>query len=111
MKREHAMERMRDGLRKILSLHTPVELSSVCGCLHLKTQQKGNDSINQIIHYAGEAETFDITKIQQIFNFLWEGPLWEYLHTTGHPVYTMRPCPKRTIMELWESGGFLGKNK
>ena len=33
MMKEHALVRMQEGLLKILQLHTPVELSSLCGCL------------------------------------------------------------------------------
>ena len=31
MKQEHALKRTEEGLKKVLSLHTPGELSSICG--------------------------------------------------------------------------------
>ena len=102
---------MQNGLRQILELHTPVELSSLCGCLHLKVQEKASTSIDQIIRYASEGEELNPERIQNILRFMWETPLWEYLHSTGHPVISMRPDPKATIMELWENGGFLDGSK
>ena len=111
MLKEQAFKRMQDGLRQILQLHTPIELSSICGCLHLKVQEKGSTSIDQIIRYASESETLDVDRIMKVLHFMWETPLWEYLHSTGHPVHSMRPDPKNTVLELWENGGFLSGAK
>mmetsp|Transcript_32415 Transcript_32415/g.44413 ORF Transcript_32415/g.44413 Transcript_32415/m.44413 type:complete len:608 (+) Transcript_32415:11-1834(+) len=112
MLKEQALKRMQVGLRKILELHMPVELSSICGCLHLKVQEKGSNSIDQILQYASATEELDKEKVFNILKFMWEGPLWEYLQSTGHPIYSMRTDPKYTIMQLWENGGFLeGANK
>ena len=72
--------RMQDGLRKLLELHSPVELSSICGCLKLKTQEKANTSIDQILIYASETGELDAERIKNVFKFMWEGALWEYLH-------------------------------
>jgi hypothetical protein len=107
MMKAHAFQRMKDGLRKILSLHTAVELSSVCGCLQLKTQQKASTSLDLIMKYASETEEINEEKMKKILSFLWEGALWEYLHSVGHPTSTMLIDPKITILKLWESGGFL----
>lgn len=107
MLKEQAFKRMQDGLRKVLQLHTPVELSSLCGCLHLKVQEKASTSIDQIIRYACETEELDLERISQILRYMWEGPLWEYLHCTGHPIHSMRTDPKSTVLQLWENGGFL----
>src|SRR5690606_6217613 len=90
--------------------HTPVELSSVCGCLGLKAQEKGSTSIHFIMQYATESNNLDGERIKHVMNFLWEGALWEYLHSIGHPVHNMRPDPKKTILEIWEQGGLLGGN-
>ncbi len=79
----HALKRMQDGLRKLLSLHSATELSSICGCLQLKVQQKGSTSIEQILKYASETEEMNDDKIIKILNFMWEGALWEYLHSLG----------------------------
>lgn len=83
MQRAHGLKRMQDGLRTLLSLHHPVELSSICGCLKLKVQQKANVSMNQIIKYASETEEIDELKIKIILKFMYEGALWEYLHSIG----------------------------
>jgi hypothetical protein len=105
--KSHAFKRMQDGMRKILSLHTAVELSSICGCLQLKAQQKATTSIDQILKYAGEAGELDENRVKNILKYLWEGALWEYLHSIGHPIHTMVIDPKITILKLWEHGGFL----
>ncbi|RYH20809.1 hypothetical protein EON65_22420 [archaeon] len=83
MQKAHGLKRMQDGLRALLSLHHPVELSSICGCLKLKVQQKVNVSMNQIIKYASEKEEIDVLKIKTILRFMYEGALWEYLHSIG----------------------------
>lgn len=110
MLRQHAFQRMKDGIQKILSLHTPVELSSLCGCLGLKVQEKAATSIHFITQYASESSNLDEARLRHIMNFMWEGALWEYLHFIGHPVHSMRPDPKKTILEIWEKGGLLGNN-
>eukprot|EP01032_Pedospumella_encystans_P007506 gene7506-9001_t len=110
MLRQHAFQRMKDGIQKILSLHTPVELSSLCGCLGLKVQEKGSTSIHFITQYASESKDLDPERLRKIMNFMWEGALWEYLHSIGHPIHSMRPDPKKTILDIWEKGGLLGGN-
>lgn len=108
MMKGHTLKRMEDGLRHILSLHTPVELSSICGSLLLKPQQKANNSIDQIIRFALQTEDFNIDTLVKILGFMWEGALWEYLHSIGHPVRSVRIDPKTTVLEIWQKGGFLG---
>jgi hypothetical protein len=54
MMREHALTRMQDGLKKILMLHTPPELSSICGVLRLSVKEKASTSIKLIIEYASK---------------------------------------------------------
>lgn len=107
MMKSHAFKRMQEGIRKILNLHTAVELSSICGCLQLKTQQKAATSLELIMKYATELEELDEERTKRILGFMWEGALWEYLHSIGHPVHTMTLDPKLTIMKIWEHGGFL----
>jgi len=45
MVREHELQRMQEGLKKILMLHTPPELSSICGVLALSVKEKASTSI------------------------------------------------------------------
>jgi hypothetical protein len=107
LKKSHALKRMEEGLRNILALHTPVELSSICGCLQLKVQQKAATSIEQIIQFVLKTEDFDLTAIETVLGYMWEGALWEYLHRIGHPIHSTRVNPRRTVMEIWEKGGIL----
>lgn len=100
------MKRTIDGLHKLLTLHTAVELSSICGCLQLKVQQKGENSREQILKYATYNGEIDNSKVMKILGFMWEGALFEYLRMIGHPIYTIRTDPKTVVMRLWESGGF-----
>lgn len=106
----HALNRMQEGLKNLLHLHTSVELSSICGYLGLKSQQKGATSIEQILAYASEKEELNEERIRHILNGMWEGVLWEYLHSIGHPVYSMLPDPKLTILKIWQEGGSLDPN-
>ena len=54
MMREHALNRMQDGLKKILMLHTPPELSSICGVLTLSVKEKASTSIRLIVEHASK---------------------------------------------------------
>lgn len=105
--RTHGLRRMQEGLSRVLGLHTPVELSSICGSLKLKPQQKANHSIEQIMRYASAQEEMVEERIRLILGFMWEGALWEYLHSIGHPVFNMRIDPRDTIYEIWKEGGLL----
>lgn len=109
--KSHAVRRMQEGVRKLLGLHTPVELSSICGCLQLKTQLKGADSIELIVSYVMENEGSYEDKIRKVLSYCWEGALWEYLHCIGHPVHTMLLDPKLTVFKIWENGGFLDEKE
>jgi hypothetical protein len=110
MMKAHALKRMQDGLRKLLSLHSAPELSSLCGCLGLKAQLKGAASVEMILKYASETEEMNEHKITRILNYMWEGALWEYLHSIGHPVHSMLLDPKLTILKIWEEGGLIQGN-
>ena len=98
MVKQHRLKRMKDGLQTLLNLHTPVELSSLCGTLGLKVQEKGATSCHFITQYATELNEMDEGRMAKILNFMWEGALWEYLHSIGHPVHSMRVDPKHTVM-------------
>lgn len=107
IKKEQALVRMLEGIRKILSLHTPVELSSLCGAFKLKVQQKASVSIELIL--ANLLDDGQITEIglEKLFNKLWEGALWEYLRSIGHPTTTQFLDPKVTVLRVWKDGGLL----
>jgi len=64
--REHALIRMREGLQTILEMHTPVELSSICGLLKLKVQQPAKVSMRLIMDYASEGGKVTEEKIHEI---------------------------------------------
>lgn len=105
--REQSIKRMREGLNHILSLHTAVELSSICGMLGLKVQQKPVNSMEQILDYAAD----DLDKPMKLLNLMWEGALFEYLRQIGHPVLTEFLDPKQTVISIWEKGGLLETKK
>lgn len=105
-----SLRRMHEGLSTILGLHTPVELSSICGCLKLKVQQKASNSIEQVLRYASAHEEMVEDRTKHILGFMWEGALWEYLHSIGHPVHNMRIDPRETIYEIWKKGGMLASH-
>ena len=106
--REHALIRMREGLQTILEMHTPVELSSICGLLKLKVQQPAKVSMRLIMEYASEGGKITEEKIHEIFNCMWEGALVEYLRSIGHPCHSLVANPKISVMAIWEKGGMMG---
>ena len=105
---EHALTRMKEGLKTILEMHTPVELSSICGLLKLKVQQPAKVSMRLILDYAAEGGKMTEEKIHQIFNCMWEGALVEYLRSIGHPCHSLVTDPKISVMAIWQKGGLMG---
>ena len=63
---EQALQRMKDGAETILKLHNPYELSSICGMLGLKTQQKGPTSLKQIMDWAMEDGVISENKVYSL---------------------------------------------
>ena len=39
---------------------------------------------------------------------MWEGALFEYLKSIGHPFSNMFLDPKETVMKVWQEGGMIG---
>lgn len=107
MQREHSLKRMTEGVRTILQLHSPYELSSICGFLQLPVKEKASSSLNMILNYVTSEGKLSSAKLAQLLEGLWEGALWEYLRVIGHPSSTMFVDPKKTIMKIWEQGGVL----
>ena len=108
MQQEHALKRTEEGLKKVLTLHTPSELSSICGVLALPVKQKGTDSIRHIIKSVSINGRVQPDKMISLLDCMWEGALFEYLRCIGHPVHSMFVDPKETVMTLWREGGMLG---
>ena len=107
IQREHSMVRIKEGLNHILMLHTPVELSSVCGVLGLKVQQKPKQSLEQIMGYALSDPKQEEGKLNRVLSCLWEGAVFEYLRAIGHPVYNELNDPRLTVAKIWQQGGIL----
>lgn len=106
--RSNMMKRIDMGLRAVLQLHSPVELSSICGVLGLKPLERGPASIEQIVQYCKDEETHEFSEllIMRAVNCMWEGALFEYLKSVGHPMTTAFADPKLTLMKIWRRGGF-----
>eukprot|EP01039_Chlorochromonas_danica_P004246 gene4246-4665_t len=107
IKRGHGLKRMKKGLEVLLSLHHPVELSSICGCLNLPVQQKGPVSLSAILKFATADGGVNEERIRQILHFCYEGVIWEYLHSIGHPVFSIITEPREAVLLLWREGGLL----
>jgi hypothetical protein len=99
-------KRIDKGLRDVLHLHTPIELSSVCGILGLTALERASVSIDMIIQYCKEDEDFSEVKVIKAINNMWEGALFEYLKSIGQGFNTCLPDPKLAVMKIWRRGGF-----
>lgn len=106
---DHASARMEQGLIDLLSLHTPNELSSICGNLNLKILQKASNSIQQIMKSVRGGRNFiSRENAESLVKLFWEQPILEYLRSIGHPAHSMsRMNPKDSVIAMWISGGFL----
>ena len=110
-KQEHASLRMEEGLKRMLQLHTPNELSSICGQLGLKILQKASVSIDQIATYMtsqNKEKVITVDVAEKVLGCLWETPLLEYLRSTGHPIHPLKNIePRKAVLQLWVEGGFV----
>ena len=75
---EQAIQRMEDGLTDLLKRHSPNELSSICGVLHLKSLERAHNSIQQIISFAKQDNQISEIRIQKILSTLWEGTFSQF---------------------------------
>jgi len=113
MQQSHAIERMQVGMKELLSLHTPPELSSICGVLRLSVKEKASTSIKLIIEHAskvpkGSNSKLDMDRVKEVLEVMWEGALFEYLKSIGQPSHSMFLDPKETVLKIWREGGLMG---
>jgi hypothetical protein len=108
MMREHALQRMQVGLKELLMMHTPPELSSICGVLGLPAKEKASTSIKSILDFASKGGRLNPERTRDLLGKMWEGALFEYLRSIGHPQMTMFLDPKETVMKIWLEGGLIG---
>eukprot|EP01041_Mallomonas_annulata_P006836 gene6836-13845_t len=108
---EAAVARMTEGLRLTLKLHKPVELSSICGVLGLKTLERAHDSMEFIMEYAKDGDEVAETKVTKIVEAMWEGALFEYLINIGSPLQSSAADPKVHVLRLWKEGMICESNK
>ena len=107
---------MEEGLRKLLTMHTANELSSICGQLGLKILQKASTSIEQIMNFVTKDHIDCLVTpemAETVVNFMWEFPIKEYLHSLGIPATSYSSIhPKKALIQLWVDGGmfFTGNN-
>ena len=104
-------KRIDKGLRDVLQLHTPVELSSICGVLGLTALERASVSIDIIIQFCKDDEDFVDAKVMRAVNNMWEGALFEYLKSIGQGFNTCLPDPKLAVMKIWRRGGFHENSK
>ena len=95
----------------MLSLHTPNELSSICGQLGLRILQKASVSIEQVMKYMENSHKDKIITMEvaeKVLTCMWETPVLEYLRSTGHPVHPLSKMdPRKSVLTLWIEGGFI----
>jgi hypothetical protein len=104
--KSESIKRIDLGLRKVLMLHTAVELSSMCGVLGLKPLDRATVSIDQLIYYCKEGgDSFVESKIVSCVNVMWESAIYEYLKSIGHPLQQLAD-PKKVLVQVWRKGGF-----
>lgn len=119
-------KRMFEGIQQLISMHSPYELSSICGQLGLLSQLKGYQSTNLLISYINDNHHFDEVyihqkktkqvltlqqKIKKILYCMWEAPLYLYLRAIcGVTIGSIRKNPKDKIFEIWLDGNNIDTN-
>jgi hypothetical protein len=110
-RKQQAFARVEKGIYDILSLHTPYELSAMCGNLGLKSQQKPDVSMKQIVEVVCPKGKMTEETAMKLLNYVWEGTLWEYLRSIGHPFHNQFLDPKKTLIKIWEEGGLIANGR
>ena len=106
-----AVQRMMVGLKKILDLHNPIELSSICGSLFLKVQERGHISLKSILKYAEVNGAPNTERIEKIISACWEEPLMEYIRSELNPNFHRAKDPAVTVINWWKEGGIIGDER
>ena len=106
-----ALQRMMIGLKKVLDLHNPIELSSICGSLFLKVQERGHISLKSILKYAEINGAPNTQRIEKIISACWEEPLMEYIRSELNPNFHRAKDPSLTVINWWKEGGIIGDER
>jgi len=103
--------RMEKGLRQLLGYHNPVELSSICGLLHLPVQERGHISLQQVLDYAIVNGNVKGDRLKKVLECCWEEPLVQYIRSELNPHFHRAKDPATVVMHWWKEGGLVSDQK
>eukprot|EP00948_MAST-09A_sp_MAST-9A-sp1_P002592 g2592.t1 len=92
---------MRKGMRKLLEIHKPEELSILCKMFDIKGRMTKNQKIEKI--YVQELQG-GIPSYRNVLGFVWDGILIEYLRTIGRKVRNHKTDLRLIIWKYWLRG-------
>ena len=99
--------RMEAGLRKLLSFHNAVELSSICGLLHMPVQERGHISLQQVLDYAIVGGSVKGDRLKKVLDCCWEEPLVSYIREELNPNFHRAKDPATVVLHWWKEGGLV----
>jgi hypothetical protein len=94
---------MKRGMRKLLDLHTDVELKQLCSDLELPWNQRIESKL-QAIERVFELELVIKSDYRRVLDLIWEGVVVEYLRLSRKKMRSYKEDPRRCLMEWWTDG-------
>ncbi|KAG5184343.1 hypothetical protein JKP88DRAFT_277114 [Tribonema minus] len=98
---DRVMLDMKAGMEMLLDMHSPVELSSLCGALGVLEPVTSPERKSAVMHYIREGRHQAEQRFAEVLRFVWEGLLFEYLRSVGCPVFTAERDPRIYVLKYW----------
>jgi len=97
------LQDMESGMRDLLDLHNPAELSSLCAMLGMPSEGiTSEEKVAQIMaHVKGPANKPTEKDYINLMKMMWEGVMFEYLRSIGQPLRSCALDPREFIIRYW----------
>ncbi|CAM9176335.1 unnamed protein product, partial [Chrysoparadoxa australica] len=96
---------MKEGMETLLEMHNTVELNSLCGALSLPVACTNTEKKQNVMEYIKLGRNGDKDQVERRFaeavRLVWEGLLYEYLRSIGHPLRGVRQDPRHFVLRYW----------
>jgi len=98
---------LREGLSKLLDMHNPAELGSLCGALGLVEEcefgthaEKKAGVLRKVAQTSARYSSAERAHMECLAT-MWDGILYEYLRAEGQPLRSARVDPRVFTLQMW----------
>ena len=98
---------LREGLSKLLDMHNPAELGSLCGAMGLVeecefgTHAEKKAGVLRKVAQTGARYNSTERAHMECLETMWDGILYEYLRAEGQPLRSARVDPRVFTLQMW----------